>query len=117
MKTIKDLIAIAEENDWTVWPCKFGGNITGYEFEKYSDYGQDFTFCVEASNPDAPESVQVLVGKTWEYIEDFDPIEEAMKWIGPDGHGANGAPDDPTDIIADMQDCKNMMIELVEAWS
>lgn len=116
MTTINDLITIAKENDWSVAPCYFAHDVTGYEFSKYSPAGQDFVFCVEASNPGGAESVQVLIGNTLEYINDFDPVEEALKWVGPDGHGANGAPHDLRDIVMDMQDCRTMMQELADAW-
>lgn len=51
-----------------------------------------------------------------EYWQNFDPDEEAAKWIGEDGHGVNGAPYSLREILNDMVDCEDMLCELLVAF-
>lgn len=114
MKTINELISIAENNDWKVSRTEYKEDGKAcYELETYSDMGQDFiaTLWVETGEGEA----ESLKKELDEYIEYYDPFDEAMLWV-KDGHGVNGAPDDPRDIIQDMEDCRDMMKELLEAW-
>lgn len=46
----------------------------------------------------------------------FDPDYEASLWLGPDGHGANGAPYHIRDILDDMDAVKNAYDELADAF-
>lgn len=110
MKTIDNIISIAESLDWKVE--KEASNNGKHElcFQKYSPAGQDFSFNVSGTDGDD------IVNETMSYIDTYDPYEEAQLWIR-DGHGQNGAPDDPEDVVADMEECKTMMQKLVEAWN
>lgn len=104
MNTIEQLIKIAEDNGWKV-------HIDGdYTFEQYSDAGQDFFFTLNANTADE------LIRELADYIEYYNPFEEAQLWIR-DGHGVNGAPYDAEDVYNDMKDCKQMMQELLDAWN
>lgn len=102
-KTKKQLLAIAERNDWHIYDCKDGD----IEFSKYSDYGQDFSFCIGSDD---------LIGNLDSYIESFDVSEETAKWLDDTGHGTNGAPYDMADVYKDMENCKEMMQELLAEW-
>lgn len=46
----------------------------------------------------------------------FDPDYEASLWIGPDGHGANGAPYHIRDILDDMDAVQSAYNELADAF-
>ena len=48
------------------------------------------------------------------YYDNYDPYEEATIWLGSDGHGKNGAPDDLKDLIADMEECKSNVKVLLD---
>lgn len=43
------------------------------------------------------------------YYEAYDPDYEAYPWIGPDGHGKNGAPYHIKDIVCDMEAAEAMI--------
>lgn len=49
--------------------------------------------------------------------ECFDPDYEASLWIGPDGHGKNGAPFFIRDILAEMDALKKAYEELAIAFA
>lgn len=102
---IARLMDIAEEEGWRV---SQDGSM--FEMEKFSSAGQDFICCISGNTPSE------LVASLRSYANSFDPDEEATKWLGPDGHGRNGAPDKLRDIIADMDDCRDMMYGLLESW-
>ena len=112
--TIKQLIETASRLGWKVSPCNFSGE-TGYEISQYSPAGQDFNVSIE-STKNGVESPEVLIKNLEEYIDGYDPSEEALLWVGPDGHGHNGAPYDLENIISDMKACREMMRELLRAW-
>ncbi len=78
------------------------------ELEKYSTQGQDFIATIWFENGNKSD----FMDKLYQYYSDFDPDEEASKWIGEDGHGANGAPYKLSDILQDMEDCKDMLLDL-----
>ena len=117
MKRVSTLIKIAERHGWHVSPTDFGDGITGYELSKFSNFGQDFIFDIQAMRPgEKRESSAALIESAQSYVDEFDPIAEAYLWQGPDGHGRNGAPDDPRDIISDMEQCAEMIVELIDEW-
>lgn len=78
------------------------------ELEKYSPQNQDFIATIWFENGNKSD----FMDKLYQYYSDFDPDEEASKWIGEDGHGANGAPYKLSDILQDMEDCKDMLLDL-----
>lgn len=82
------------------------------ELEKYSPQGQDFIASIWFENSNEYD----FIDRLREYWQDYDPDEEAAKWIGEDGHGANGAPYSVRDIIDDMEECKGMLRELYIAF-
>lgn len=104
------LTDIAEELGWKVF---MDGNesMCDYNMEKYSPKGQDFncTIILEKKTP------QEMIERLEDYIEGYDPFYEASLWT-VDGHGINGAPDDPREVIKDMEDCKAMMQDLLNRW-
>lgn len=89
------IISIAEELGWSVCVHNIA-NGKCLEFEQYTDWGQDFMFCVELD-----EDPQVTIDNIYKYWEDFDIDEETALWIGEDGHGKNGAPYRISDILKD----------------
>ena len=113
--TIDKLIKIAESLNWKTKPCSFAGNEKGYEISKYSPAGQDFIISIKSTNG-GKENHQTLIDNLDHYINSYDPSEEALLWVGPDGHGKNGAPHELKDIITDMEACLGMMKELLQAW-
>lgn len=112
--TIKKLIETASRLGWKVSPCSFFGE-TGYEISKYSPAEHDFIISIESTR-NGIESPEVLINSLKEYIDGYDPSKEALLWVGPDGHGHNGAPYELEDIISDMKACREMMRELLGAW-
>ncbi len=82
-----------------------------FTFAQYSDAGQDFSFMAEMKDGD----IETLIKSISDYYEGYDPDEEALLWIGPDGHGMNGAPYRITDIIKDMKQCEEMVGDLLYA--
>lgn len=106
---IERLNAIAEEHGWGVYESE-DRNGKCAEYSKYSKQGQDFSFTIdEGSGEDMLSAIE-------EYISDYDPDEEAMLWVGEDGHGKNGAPYRLTDIVKDCEQCLEMVKELRDAW-
>lgn len=106
---VEQLLTIAGNLGWAVTP-PFSDDMGDIEFQKYSPAGQDFSFDLTATT-DADDLIEDLEG----VISTFDPLERAFLWV-KNGHGVNGAPDDPRDIIKDMEECKEMMRELLLAW-
>lgn len=116
MLTAKKLYKLAEDLDWKVDKDTDTRNITQVCFETYSDYGQDFIFYLDAGTSPGEEDPETLISNLRSYINGFDPVEEALKWTGPEGHGRSGAPEEFEDIVADMQQCLEMMNELLNSW-
>ena len=108
---MNDFLKLAEELDWS-YNVDDTPNERGevcVELEKYSPQDQDFIVSIWFETDNECD----FADKLEEYWRGFDPSEEAINWIGPDGHGTNGAPYDLQDIINDMVDCKEMLRELV----
>lgn len=122
-KLIATITKIAEDNGWSVeveegtrWnnetrQVESKGDVLEFTFAQYSDAGQDFSFMAEMKDGD----VDTLIQNISDYYEGYDPDEEAILWIGPDGHGRNGAPYRLTDIINDMEQCERMVRDLLSA--
>lgn len=120
---IDAIVKIAEDNGWSVnveeathWnsetrKVESKGDVIDFTFGKYSDAGQDFSFYVEMTDGD----VETLIENISDYYEGYNPDEEAMLWAGPDGHGNNGAPYRLSDIIEDMEQCEEMVRDLLYA--
>lgn len=108
---MNDFLKLAEDLGWSYnvsdTPNERGGVCV--ELEKYSPQDQDFIVSIWFETDNECD----FADKLEEYWRGFDPSEEAINWVGPDGHGINGAPYDIQDIINDMVDCKEMLRELV----
>lgn len=104
---------VAEENDWRVSHSQYYRNPQDLdvEFEKYTSAGQDFVVSatLRANNP------STLIEDLRNRYVGFDPDEEASLWIGPDGHGLNGAPYHIKDIVEDMEKAEEMLGDLHSA--
>ena len=109
-KGMAGLTDIAEELGWKVY-MDGNDNFCDYELHKFSPTGQDFVCCLVLEKKTPKEMVEHLE----DYIKGYDPLYEASLWM-KDGHGINGTPDDPRDIIKDMEDCKDMMQDLLNRW-
>lgn len=120
---IDAIIKIAEDHGWSIdveectrWNNKTKlveskGDVLEFTFAQYSDAGQDFSFVAEMKDGD----VDTLIQSIFDYYEGYDPDEEAILWIGHDGHGRNCAPYRLSDIIKDMEQCEEMMKDLLYA--
>lgn len=109
MKFTKQKIEeIAEGLGWNVsW------NVQGSEkyatFAQYSPAGEDFSFDVWYEN------LNEIGSCVRNYWENYDPAEEAMAWLGPDGHGQNGAPYEMEDLLNDKKEIESMLESLGDA--
>ena len=113
LRIMNDFKKLAEDSGWSynISEAPNDGQVC-VELEKYSPQDQDFIVIVWFETDNECD----FADKLEDYWRDFDPSEEAVKWVGPDGHGTNRAPYDLQDIINDMVDCKEMLRELVVAF-
>lgn len=113
-KRIKELVdkvtAIAENDDWSVYNHDDEYNTVDLYISKYSSMGQDFGFYIECKTGATDEFIKAVE----DYYDSYNPDEEAALWIGPDGHGSNGAPYDLSDLLEDMRDCKSNVKGLLD---
>lgn len=111
-KLIDRITDIAEEDGWSVHIDEHEDreDVIEFTFGKYTDCGQDFSFSVDMRDGD----IDTLIESIDAYHECYDPDEEAMLWLGPDGHGMNGAPYRMTDVVKDMEQCETFIGELLE---
>ncbi len=99
---------IAEKLGWSVeWHEESGEKSA--EFSQYSPAGEDYSFDVSYENLD---EVAIQVHEFW---QNYDVSEEASKWLGPDGHGVNGAPYEMADLLDDKKAIESMVKELGDA--
>ncbi len=75
------------------------GNSYSCDIQKYSPAGQDCNFTLDMEKDNPASAAKALD----ELYENYDPDEETMLWIGPDGHGKNGAPYHMSDVLNDMK--------------
>ena len=99
--TEKQFIKIAVDLGWTVQK-----DPDTIELGQYTTYGQDFWFSVNRNED--------YVKQVYEYYDSFDPGQEALLWVGDDGHGKNGAPYHLKDIIKDMEEVEYMIEKLYD---
>lgn len=111
-KLIDRITEIAEEDGWSVYveEMEDRGDMIEFTFGKYTDVGQDFSFSVEMKDGD----IDSLIEDIDNYYENYDPDEEALLWVGSDGHGKKGAPYHLTDIVKDMEQCETYIGELYD---
>ena len=114
MYTKKKIERAAEKADWSciitdVDPKTHGAK---YEisFQRFTERGQDSNFEFSVS---LLEDISMEVYNAW---EGYDPDEAAYLWLGPDGHGKNGAPYYAEDVLADAKEVdeylKKLFLEL-----
>lgn len=111
-KLIDRITEIAEADGWSVSieEKKDREDTLEFTFGKFTDADQDFSFYVEMTDGD----IYTLIEDINRYYEGYDPDEEALLWLGPDGHGMNGAPYRMTDVVKDMEQCETFIGELLE---
>ncbi len=107
---LERIIEIAESQGFSV-STETKDNKVEFTFSQHTDFGQDFSF--EATMED--NDINTLIEEVNDYYEGYDPDEETMLWVGPDGHGKNGAPYRLTDIVKDMEQCEQMINNLLDA--
>lgn len=112
---IKDqIIDIGEENGWKVDISETSNpNILEVTFSQYTNAGQDFYFEVELKN----YNIEDFIKNLGDYYESYDPDAEAYLWLGPDGHGKNGAPYRMVDVLKDMKQAEAMVSDLFDAFT
>lgn len=97
--TWDDVIDRLESLDFSVTVSDTKDGKKEIELEKYSDAGQDCIFNIEC-DADSPSDICKELSNLY---ENYDPEEETMLWLGPDGHGKNGAPYSMRDLLHDME--------------
>ena len=107
---IDRIIEIAESQGFSV-NYETTGSTVEFTFSQYTDFGQDFSF--EATMKEY--NIYTLIEEVNDYYEGYDPDEQAMLWVGPGGHGKNGAPYRLTDVVKDMEQCEQMVNNLLNA--
>lgn len=110
-RIIQEVTDLAQSNGWSVRTEEEKKSKILFEFQRYTKYGQDFSFNVLMLNGDS----DTLTEEMKRYYESFDPDYEAYLWIGDDGHGKNGAPYHIKDIVSDMEDVEEKIYELLTA--
>lgn len=110
VELINRIIEIAEDQGFSVRTDEKVDEVE-FTFSQYTDFGQDFSFWATMKDDD----IYTLIEEVNNYYEGYDPDEEAILWVGPDGHGKNGAPYRLSDIIKDMEQCEQMVKDLLEA--
>lgn len=103
--TRKQIEAAAERAGWN---CTIKKEKNGYYVSFNTDTHFDQDVCYEY-NVRTLDQIKDEVYDTW---QGYDPEEEAMLWVGPDGHGRNGAPDSLRDIIDDMDQVESQLEDL-----
>lgn len=102
---------VGEKLGWQVSFTEEKKNLTIVEFEK-DVLGMDYVFSVLASDNDPEYFMQDMQ----DHFEGFDFEEEASKWIGPDGHGVNGAPYHISDILKATMEVDKQLRRLLRAY-
>lgn len=108
---IKEITETAENVGWTVTTSKYPGSAIEVNFSTVTRFGQDLN-CWGTLNDTDYQSLSDAI-KKWH--EGYDPEEEAMYWLGADGHGKNGAPYHMRDVLSDMEDAESRLEELAMA--
>lgn len=90
------------------------GEVRQYEISFASPAGQDCRFTVDVGR-DAKSEWEADVDfhdSLFSLWRDYDASQEAYLWLGPDGHGKNGAPYDMKDVYDDMVAVERTLEEL-----
>lgn len=104
--TRKQIEKAAEEAGWDVTITKRVEGGYDIEFQMYTNFGQDVneSFVVR--------TLDDIKHEVYERYQNFDINEEAAIWIGPDGHGHNGAPHNIDEILDDMKEVERALESL-----
>lgn len=97
---IQKVTEISQSKGWSISVDDKNKSNIQFDFQRYTNYGQDFNFSAEMKC----EDIDTLIADMEQYFEGFDTDYEAYLWIGNDGHGKNGAPYHIKDIVSDMED-------------
>lgn len=114
MKSTEKLISIAESLGWKMQ--QDSENPNEFLLESSSPAGQDIIIYVEWNDNSRNTLVEGLIWSLEEFVDNFDPSEEASLWLDETGHGKNGAPERMIDVYNDMVAVKEMAQELLDAW-
>lgn len=101
-KKINELVKKIEELGWKVE--EEGDN--EYRLGKYSPAGQDFSIAIKGKTDEE------LINSVHQAYDDFDVSEETYLWLDNTGHGKKGAPYHMKELLADMEVCEQMILDL-----
>lgn len=110
-ETVRKVTEIAQGKGWSVNVDDKKQSGIRFEFQRYTNHGQDFSFSAEMQH----EDIHTLIYEVEQYFEGFDPDYEAYIWIGDDGHGKCGAPYHIKDIVSDMEEAEMQLHDLLKA--
>lgn len=108
---IEKITDAAESVGWSVTTSENDDGSLDVNFNTDTKFGQDLNCWGTLKDDDYKSLVDEI--KNW--YEGYDPDEETMFWVGPDGHGKNGAPYHLSDVLADMQDAESKLEDLAIA--
>jgi len=115
MITRAKIIDTAEELGWSceIEKIKETNPRAGAPYKYYEVRFSEFTTRNQDVNVELQvESLDDLAGELYQYWQNYDVDEETALWIGPDGHGQNGAPYHITDILKDMEEVEQDLEDL-----
>ena len=90
-------------------PLDSGLLLLNFEPEEYVTYDTQYEF-----GSDESKDIHSFANALRELAENFDADEEASLWVGPDGHGTNGAPYRLRDILREFDLVKAEYEKLAE---
>ena len=99
-----------ENLGWTVQDHQGNGDVYQIGIYRYSPAGQECDFTLQCMRNNPASVVEAFE----ELYNNYDVDYEASLWIGPDGHGKDGAPYHITDIVKDLEAVDS---ELSESWA
>lgn len=106
-KTFEDIVSLLELREIYVLTnfSEKGGEV---EILSHTKLGGEQVFSIWCVNKSDPQefSRQML-----DYLNNFDPLEEAMLWVDDKGRGTRGAPGTVVDLTADYEEWKEEMTE------
>lgn len=108
---IDKITEAAESVDWSVTISNNEDGSLDVNFNTDTKFGQDLNCWGTLKDNDYKSLAEEI--KNW--YEGYDPDEETMLLVGPDGHGKNGAPYHLSDVLADMQDAESKLEDLAIA--
>ena len=109
---IDKITEAAESVGWYVTTYEQDDGSVNVNFNTDTKFGQDLN-CWGTLGSDG--DYQSLADEIYRWYEGYDPEEETMLWVGPDGHGKNGAPYHLSDVLADMEDAESRLEVLANA--